>query len=92
VLLTSLATTPLVVNDTMASSSTGSLILVGSGYVNTLSAQLQKAYNISMTPTTQIDAAYGQNRILVAGYYASQTTAAANAFIAQLYANAATSS
>jgi hypothetical protein len=91
VLLTSLATTPLVVNDTMASSSTGSLILVGSGYVNTLSAQLQKSYNISMTTSTQIDQAYG-NRILVAGYYASQTTAAANAFIAQLYANAATSS
>jgi hypothetical protein len=93
VLLTSLATAPMVVNDSQASSSTGTLILVGSGYVNTLSAQLQRSYNINMTPTTQLNGAvYGGNRILVAGYYANQTTAAANAFIAALYANAATSS
>ena len=44
-----------------------------------------------MTTTTQIDQAYGTNRILIAGYSADQTTAAANAFIQQLYANAASS-
>ncbi|MGC8651662.1 MAG: S-layer protein [Candidatus Micrarchaeia archaeon] len=90
VLLSSLPTSPLVVLDSQANPASN-LILVGSGYVNTLSAQLQKAYNISMTPTTQIDQAYGTNRILIAGYYANQTTAAANAFIQQLYAKAASS-
>jgi hypothetical protein len=90
VLLSSLPTAPLVVLDSNANPASN-LILVGSGYVNTLSAQLQKAYNISMTPTTQIDQAYGTNRILIAGYYANQTTAAANAFIQQLYAKAASS-
>jgi hypothetical protein len=88
VLLNNLATTPLVVLDSQASSGSN-LILVGSGYVNTLSAQLQNAYSITMAPTTQITQAYGTNRILVAGYYANQTTAAGNAFIQQLYANAA---
>ena len=88
VLLNNLATTPLVVLDSQASAGSN-LILIGSGYVNTLSAQLQSAYNVSMTTTTQITQAYGTNRILVAGYYAAQTTAAANAFIQQLYANAA---
>ncbi|MEM0149877.1 MAG: S-layer protein, partial [Candidatus Micrarchaeaceae archaeon] len=90
VLLSNLPTNPLVVLDSNANSASN-LILVGSGYVNTLSAQLQKSYNISMTPTTQIDQAYGTNRILIAGYYANQTTAAANAFIQQLYAAAASS-
>jgi hypothetical protein len=83
-------TTPLVVLDSAANPASN-LILVGSGYVNALSAQLQKAYNISMTPTQQVMQAYGTDRVLVAGYYANQTTAAANAFIAQLYAQAAKS-
>ncbi|MGC8586653.1 MAG: hypothetical protein ACP5K5_03890, partial [Candidatus Micrarchaeia archaeon] len=90
VLLKNLTTSPLVILDNQPVSASN-LILIGSGYVNTLSAQLQKAYNISMTPTTQIDQAYGPNRILIAGYYANQTTAAANAFIQQLYAAAASS-
>ena len=90
VLLNDLATTPLVVLDSQASAGSN-LILIGSGYVNTLSAQLQTAYNVSMTTTTQIEQAYGTNRILIAGYSAAQTTAAANAFIQQLYANAASS-
>ena len=81
-------TTPLVVLDSAANPASN-LILIGSGYVNALSAQLQRAYNVSVTPTTQIMQAYGSNRVLVAGYYANQTTAAANAFIAQLYAKAA---
>lgn len=87
VLLTNLTTTPLVVLDSQANPGSN-LILVGSGYVNTLSAQLQQSYNISMTPTTQITQAYGTNRVLVAGYYANQTQAAANSFIQQLYAQA----
>ena len=81
-------TTPLVVLDSAASQGSN-LILVGSGYVNALSAQLQRAYNVSMTPSTQIMQAYGTNRVLIAGYYANQTTSAANAFIAQLYRQAA---
>jgi S-layer protein (TIGR01564 family) len=80
--------TPLVVLDSAANPASN-LILIGSGYVNALSAQLQSAYNVSMVPTTQIMQAYGTNRVLIAGYYANQTTAAANAFIAQLYAKAA---
>lgn len=79
--------TALVVLDSQANPSS-SLILVGSGYVNTLSASLQKSYNISITPQAgPIAQAYG-NKILVAGYYANQTTAAANTFIQDLYAKA----
>ena len=87
VLLKNLTTTPLVVLDSQANSGSN-LILIGSGYVNALSAQLQSAYNISMTPTTQLSQAYGTNRVLIAGYYANQTTAAGNSFIQQLYAQA----
>jgi len=87
VLLKNLSTAPLVVLDSQANSGSN-LILVGSGYVNTLSAQLQQAYNISVTPTTQLAQAYGTNRILVAGYTANQTSAAGNSFIQQLYAQA----
>ncbi|MDE1871050.1 MAG: S-layer protein [Candidatus Micrarchaeota archaeon] len=87
VLLKNLTTTPLVVLDSQASPGSN-LILIGSGFVNTLSGQLQSAYNISMTPTTQITQAYGTNRVLVAGYYANQTAAAGNSFIQQLYAQA----
>ena len=79
----------LVVLDSQANPSSN-LILIGSGFVNTLSAQLQSSYNVSVTPTTQIDAAYGSNRILIAGYSANQTTAAANSFIQALYAKAST--
>ncbi|MGI0100151.1 MAG: S-layer protein [Candidatus Micrarchaeaceae archaeon] len=87
VLLHNLTTTPLVVLDSQANPGSN-LILIGSGYVNTLSKQLQSAYNITMTPTTQVAQAYGTNRILVAGYYANQTAAAGNTFIQQLYAQA----
>jgi maleate cis-trans isomerase len=93
VLLKNLSTTaPLVVLDSNAN--TGSnLILVGSGYVNSLSAQLQKAYNVSITSPSSavVSQAYGGNRILVAGYTAAQTTSAANSFISQLYTAAASS-
>ncbi len=89
VLLTNLSTTaPIAVLDSQANPS-GNLILVGSGYVNTLSQQLQNAYNITLTPTSApIAQGYGTNRILVAGYYANQTTTASNQFIQQLYAAA----
>ena len=86
VLLKNLTTTPLVVLDSQANPAS-SLVLIGSGYVNTLSQQLQTSQNITFTPTTQIVQAYG-NKILVAGYTAAQTTAAANQFIADLYAAA----
>ncbi len=93
VLLKSLSTTPLVVLDSQANTTSGSnLILIGSGYVNSLSQQLQKSYNISFVPSSApIAQAYGSNRILIAGYYANQTTSAANSFIDQLYAAAASS-
>ena len=90
VLLKNLGTTsPLVVLDSSANPSSN-LILIGSGYVNSLSAQL----NVSITPSNggPITAAYGSNRILVAGYTANQTTAAANNFIQDLYTNAAMAS
>lgn len=86
VLLKNISTTAPLVVLASAANPGSNLILVGSGYVNTLSAQLQQAYNITASPTMQIDQAYGTNRILVAGYTANQTTAAANAFIQQLYA------
>ncbi len=85
--LKNLTTTPLVVLDSQANSGSN-LILIGSGFVNTLSSQLQSAYNISVTPTTQITQAYGTNRVLIAGYNANQTNAAGNSFINQLYAQA----
>jgi hypothetical protein len=93
VLLKNLSSTaPLVVLDSAANPA-DNLILVGSGYVNTLSQQVQQVSNVTLTPTsTPVVAAFGTNRILVAGYYANQTTAAANSFIQDLYANAASSS
>ncbi|MCL4411512.1 hypothetical protein M1329_01070, partial [Candidatus Marsarchaeota archaeon] len=91
VLLNNLPTSPLVVLDSAANPSSN-LILVGSGYVNTLSHQLETSQGISITQTSApITQAYGTNRILVAGYYANQTTSAANTFIQDLYANAASS-
>jgi S-layer protein (TIGR01564 family) len=92
VLLKNLSTTPIAVLDSNANPGS-TLILVGSGYVNSLSKQLQSSYNISITPTSApIVEAYGTNRILVAGYTAAQTTQAANTFISDLYAAAASSS
>ncbi len=88
VLLKSLSSTaPLAILDSQGVQNSP-YILVGSGYVNSLSAALQSAYNITMSPSTQIVQAYG-NRILVAGYYANETTAAANQFINELYQQAA---
>ncbi len=91
VLLKSLPTNPLVVVDSNANQA-DSLILVGSGYVNTLSAQLQSALNVT---NNDLNVAGGEilpsgNKILVAGWTANQTTAAVNTFIEDLYNNAAT--
>ncbi len=87
--LKNLTTTPLVVLDTQASPGSN-LILIGSGYVNALSQQVQSSYNVSITPTSQgpVVQAEGNNKILIAGYYANQTAAAGNSFIQQLYAQA----
>lgn len=85
--LTNLTTTPLVVLDSQANAGSN-LILIGSGYVNSLSQALQASNYVNMTPTTQLTQAYGTNRILVAGYTAQQTEAAGNSFIQQLYAQA----
>ncbi len=82
------STAPIAVLDTNANPQSN-LILVGSGYVNSLSQQLQNSYNVTVSPTSApIVQQYGANRILVAGYYANQTTAAADQFIQQLYAQA----
>jgi hypothetical protein len=91
VLLKNLSTTaPLVVLDSAANPA-DNLILVGSGYVNTLSQQVQQVAGLSITPgSTPVVQVFGTNRILVAGYAAADTTAAANSFIQDLYANAAT--
>ncbi|MGC8679971.1 MAG: S-layer protein, partial [Candidatus Micrarchaeia archaeon] len=86
VLLKNLTTSPLVVLDSQANPNSN-LILIGSGYVNSLSKTLQAQENITLTPTSApIMQAYGTDRILIAGYYANQTMAAANNFIEQLYA------
>jgi hypothetical protein len=87
--LKNLTTTPLVVLDTQASPGSN-LILIGSGYVNALSQQVQNSYNVSITPSTSqpIVQAEGNNKILVAGYTAAQTVQAGNSFIQQLYAQA----
>lgn len=93
VLLSNLPTSPLVVSDANANSGMN-LILVGSGYVNTLSAALQSQYNLNISANSPVISgqAYGTNRILVAGYTANETTEAANSFIEQLYAAAASNS
>ncbi len=91
VLLTNLTTTPLVVLDSQANSQ-DSLVLIGSGIVNSLSAQLQSTLNITnsnLNVTGGVVQASG-NQILVAGYTAEQTQQAANSFIQKLYQNAAT--
>jgi hypothetical protein len=93
VLLTNLSTTaPLVVLDSSANSGSN-LILIGSGYVNSLSQQLESTYNVQISSASSpvVVQAYGGNRILVAGYTANQTWSAANSFIGQLYTAAATS-
>jgi hypothetical protein len=89
-LLTNLSTTaPLVVLDSAANPA-DNLILIGSGYVNTLSQQVQTVANLTVTPNEgPMVKVVGNDRILVAGYWANQTTAAANSFIQDLYANAA---
>jgi hypothetical protein len=87
--LKNLTTTPLVVLDTAASPGSN-LILIGSGYVNALSQQVQNSYNVSITPSSAnpVVQAEGNNKILVAGYTAAQTVQAGNSFIQQLYAQA----
>ena len=82
---------PLVVLDSAANAGSN-LILIGSGFVNSLSAALQTAYNVSITSPSSpvIMQAYGNNRILLAGYTANQTTQAVDGFINQLYASAST--
>ncbi|MCL4387931.1 S-layer protein [Candidatus Marsarchaeota archaeon] len=91
VLLKNLTTSPLAVLNSTANPSSN-LILIGSGFVNGLSAQLQASNNITFTPTSApVLQAFGSNRILIAGYSANQTTAEANKFIQDLYASASTS-
>jgi hypothetical protein len=93
VLLKNLSSTaPLVVLDSNANSGSN-LILVGSGYVNSLSAQLESAYNLTSKISSggELMQAVGDNRILVAGYSADQTLQEANNFISQLYSLAGSS-
>ena len=81
---------------------TNILVYIGSGYVNSLSEQVQSANNFTASPSMGNGSGYvvqafsGSNgsgaRIYVAGYTAADTTAAANAFIQDLYNNAASGS
>jgi len=82
-------TMPLVVLDSQANQGSN-LILIGSGYVNSLSAQLGSTVNIT-SPSSPVYSGQviGNNRILVAGYTAGQTLNASTSFIETLYSNAA---
>ena len=89
------ATTPLVVLDNQ-SSSTATLISIGSGYelssgvyVNSVSQQIISQNNVNFGPGSVIASAEGSNRILIAGYTAGETVQAGNQFIQQLISNAA---
>ncbi len=84
--LSNIVSNPLVVLDTNANLSKN-LILIGSGFVNSISKQVQEQYGINFTPNTTIVKAFG-NKILVAGYTANQTINAGNEFIEQLLADA----
>ncbi|VVB76785.1 Uncharacterised protein [uncultured archaeon] len=78
---------PLAVLDTQAST-TATLVVVGSKYVNTVAAQIfaqNPTLDNSFGPTSApIAQAYGSNRIMVAGYSAEQTVTAGNQFIQDL--------
>ncbi|MDE1856688.1 MAG: hypothetical protein KGH98_01235 [Candidatus Micrarchaeota archaeon] len=83
---------PLVVLDTQAQSAPlSAYVLVGSGYVNSMSKLLEQGANISVTPSsapmlaTYTGTASTGPRIYVAGYSANQTMTEADAFIQQLY-------
>jgi hypothetical protein len=87
-------TTPLVVLDSAANPASN-LILIGSGYVNTLSQQLQTSQGINITgpSSPSVMQAFGGTgtsggKILLAGYSAQNTTTEVNAFIQWLYAHA----
>ncbi len=85
--------TPLAVLDANANT-TGTLIVIGSKYVNTIAAQIfaqNPSLNSNFGPTgpdSVIVQAFGTNRILVAGYYANQTVQAGNEFIQDLLSQA----
>ena len=89
------ATTPLAVLDSNANNAS-TLIVVGSKYVNSVAAQIfaqNPSFDQSFGPTGSSAVtvqAFGQNRILVAGYTASQTVQAGNQFIQALLASAST--
>lgn len=85
------AATPLAVLDSNANAAS-TLILVGSKFVNSVSAQVfsqNPSLASSFGPGSVIVQAFGTNRILVAGYYANQTVTAGNQFIQQLLTSAA---
>lgn len=80
------ATTPLAVLDSNANQA-ATLVLVGSKYVNSVSAQLfsqNPSLASSFGPGSVVVQAFGGNRILVAGYTANQTVTAGNQFIQDL--------
>ena len=89
------ATTPIAVLDSNATNSS-TLIVVGSAYVNSVAGQIfannpQFASSFDTGPSGPNSVtvqAFGNNRILVAGYTAQQTVQAGNQFINQLLAQA----
>ncbi len=86
-------TTPLVVLANASTNPGSSLILIGSGYVNQLTEQYCPAATVaSITPTSVLVQPCGNNKIVVAGYTAAQTTQASTEFINDLYTAAASTS
>ena len=87
------STTPLVVLANASTNPGSSLILIGSGYVNQLTEQYCPAATVaSITPTSVLVQPCGNNKIVVAGYTAAQTTQASTEFINDLYTAAASTS
>ncbi|MEW5955267.1 MAG: S-layer protein [Candidatus Micrarchaeota archaeon] len=81
------ATNPLVVLDTdPMAATTSKLIVVGGPFVNTIAAGVTGADAISTPGSTPVVKAVG-DKILVAGYTAADTKAAADALIAYLASN-----
>ena len=84
------ATTPIAVLDSNANNSTN-LIVIGSGYVNSVAQSIFNAnpsLQSSFGQNSTIVQAFGNNKILVAGYTAQQTVNAGNEFINQLLQDA----
>jgi len=88
---TDIATNPLVVLASNANMNKP-LIVIGSGYVNSVAQQIEAQNNFTIGPTENnvTVKAFG-NKILIAGYTANQTVEAGNMFIEDLLTQASSS-